>query len=435
MPYNPGVVDRSGEILAAGISQGFNNAAGVIDVFGNRAAKAKVLRKALELYDPEGKDKYAAMGLEDLEGAQTGLTMSKLKQQQDAQLQREEVETNLAKLRLATGQRQLAGDQNFDTAYANASNANPSLQLLSNSDLLDPQAQSIDAIKPGMFDQYAGQAPTQPSPEQLKRMIMQYGPSPDRVQQMNNLGMLREQTQIPEGFLPSQATVDGSGQVHTTFRPPVAQQPRMQIPENFAPTSASVDKNGNPTIKYGPKEDPKAKALTGEEVNRISSIKQANRDLDMLEQMYEGLGKDFGGPVSGRVKNLVSAGQNMNVNSLQNAITSATPNLARGVFREVGVLTDADVARYSSLLPGPYDTDEVRKSKFKQLRNQLKGSQSEIMSALESSGRNVKGFESTKKEGAKFKTEEEARSAGAQSGDKIMMYDPQTSTFRPYQLH
>jgi hypothetical protein len=129
-------------------------------------------------------------------------------------------------------------------------------------------------------------------------------------------------------------------------------------------------------------------------------------------------------------------GQNPNIAALDNAITAATPNLARGVFREVGVLTDQDVARYKQLLPAPTDTEEVRSRKTKQLRERIAQGKKQMVESLNAAGRDVTGFGGgdAPPSGNQFETEEAARTAGAQKGDIVHLYDPETATYRKARL-
>jgi hypothetical protein len=128
-------------------------------------------------------------------------------------------------------------------------------------------------------------------------------------------------------------------------------------------------------------------------VDRLAALNQAEQDLAKLEAQYQALGADYGGPVSARAKSWAMGGNNPDIIGLETAITAATPNLARGVFREVGVLTDQDVKRYSSLFPMPTDTQAVRNQKFKQLKARIAEGKKETMDMLRKSGRDLSGFE------------------------------------------
>lgn len=134
-----------------------------------------------------------------------------------------------------------------------------------------------------------------------------------------------------------------------------------------------------------------AKALTSQELQRIESLNQTERDLNMLEQAYKEVGADWGGPVAGRIKGMDPT--DPNVSRIDSLVTGATPNLARGVFHEVGVLTDRDVDRYKALLPSRTDTEAQRKQKFADLRTRLKSARAETIATLKAAGRDVDGLE------------------------------------------
>lgn len=136
--------------------------------------------------------------------------------------------------------------------------------------------------------------------------------------------------------------------------------------------------------------DPKDKILSDAETQNVQALQQSKRDLDTMEAAYKELkDPDYGGPIAGRVRSAVSLGSDPNIARLNNLVTAATPNLARGVFRERGVLTDADVARYQKLLPNVNDTAAQRTQKFADLRSRLEASTKETLATLEASGRDV----------------------------------------------
>lgn len=210
--------------------------------------------------------------------------------------------------------------------------------------------------------------------------------------------------------------------------------PPPEIPPGFVATGATLDKDGKLALSFKPESE--GNALTQGEISQVAALNQAEQDLDRLEKIYQDLGPDWGGPVSGRAKAWLSGGQNANVAAVENAIVSATPNLARGVFREVGVLTDEDIRRYQKLLPSPYDTDAVRARKIKQLRERITQGKREMMDALKSAGRKVEGFGKDAAPAApkRFDSEVEARAAGGKAGDIIELYDPATATYRKARL-
>lgn len=182
------------------------------------------------------------------------------------------------------------------------------------------------------------------------------------------------------------------------------------------------------------------KDLSQTEVDRITALNQAASDLQTLEGLYNALDPDYGGPIMGRLRSAAGGvtGDNATIVALQNAITAATPNLARGVFREVGVLTDEDITRYKELLPSPTDSSGARKTKFDQLRKRIQQGQTETMEQLRKAGRDVGGFDAKSGAGAavlqKFDNEKAARAAGLKDGDMFLFYDPSTASYRKARL-
>jgi hypothetical protein len=224
----------------------------------------------------------------------------------------------------------------------------------------------------------------------------------------------------PDALLKAMGNGSGSLDLITAFN--MARNP----PAGFTAGSVSINPNGTPGLQFTPvvtppagpaepilttKGDPTGKAvfngkvidlqapnsegktLTQSETSMLAAFNQAEEDLVNLSKMFEGLGPDWGGPVSGRVKSALGMGQNPNIAAIENAITAATPNLARGVFREVGVLTDEDIKRYKALLPTAYDTEAVRKVKLDQLRERIKQGRTETMQTLRKAGRDLTGFD------------------------------------------
>lgn len=147
-----------------------------------------------------------------------------------------------------------------------------------------------------------------------------------------------------------------------------------------------------------PEKAPKGKDLTDTELKRITAVNQSRADLDALEKQFNSYqDTDFGGPIAGRVSDvgsrLVGQGPSTKVNAIDNLVDASVPNLARGVFGEVGVLTDDDVKRYRGLVPNAYDTPDIRAQKFAALRDRLKTSEQGMYNDLKDAGRDVSGFD------------------------------------------
>jgi hypothetical protein len=75
--------------------------------------------------------------------------------------------------------------------------------------------------------------------------------------------------------------------------------------------------------------------------------------LDQLDSLQSNISKqNKTGFIKGNVNNLMaSLGQNADVGTINAQIQAIVPNLARGVYGEVGVLTDNDIANYRKTLP------------------------------------------------------------------------------------
>lgn len=199
------------------------------------------------------------------------------------------------------------------------------------------------------------------------------------------------------GMVPQGGQVNPNGSASVNFGPPDPVFPATAEPiltKDGQPTGKATFQGK--TIDLSPPNS-EGKTLTQSENQMLGALNQAGSDLDNLEAIFKKLGPDWGGPLSGRVKNAAGVGQNPDITAVENAINAATPNLARGVFREVGVLTDEDIRRYKALLPTAYDTDAVRSVKMKQLRARIEQGKKETMDSLRKAGRDVSGFDKADK--------------------------------------
>lgn len=90
-------------------------------------------------------------------------------------------------------------------------------------------------------------------------------------------------------------------------------------------------------------------SLTAEERDGVSKAFSVVNQIGALQQ---NLKKDqtsfFGGNVK---KVMASLGQNADAGTIQAQITALVPQVAKGIYGEVGVLTDQDTARYTQTLP------------------------------------------------------------------------------------
>lgn len=115
-------------------------------------------------------------------------------------------------------------------------------------------------------------------------------------------------------------------------------------------------------------------SLTAEERSGISKAFSVVNQIGVLQQ---NLKKDqtsfFGGNVK---KVMASLGQNADAGTVQAQITALVPQVAKGIYGEVGVLTDQDTARYTQTLPNltspEQQNDAVTALTLTALRNGVK---------------------------------------------------------------
>jgi len=74
--------------------------------------------------------------------------------------------------------------------------------------------------------------------------------------------------------------------------------------------------------------------------------------VNQLGQLQQNLSKDQTSFFGGNVKKIMAdIGQNVDAGTINAQITALVPQVAKGVYGEVGVLTDQDTARYTKVLP------------------------------------------------------------------------------------
>lgn len=99
------------------------------------------------------------------------------------------------------------------------------------------------------------------------------------------------------------------------------------------------------------------KDLTSTQGTRISELYNVTSRIAGLADEVK---KGDTGPVKGVFKKVNP--YNVNARTFMAQLTSALPGVARGVFGEVGVLTDTDMARYAQVLPSLTQPNDVNKA-------------------------------------------------------------------------
>lgn len=131
----------------------------------------------------------------------------------------------------------------------------------------------------------------------------------------------------------------------------------------------------------------------GDDIDSTTSLKftqalTARADIVQLHQALQDVGKT--GPITGRIRSLNP--YDPAVVRVNRLITQTVPNLARGVFNEVGVLTDQDVARYTQTLENTNLTVEQAQQTFTDLMRKLDVGMQNQISVWDAQNKRTKGF-------------------------------------------
>lgn len=135
----------------------------------------------------------------------------------------------------------------------------------------------------------------------------------------------------------------------------------------------------------------KGKPMTSSEVEKLTQLDSVGYSLGVLEQRLDKIPERERGPIFGKVR--TANPYDVDAQEVQNIITSITPGLARGVFNEVGVLTEPDMQRYMSLLPNPKTPPALAKRNLANLREKLAEEKISTIDNMRKAGMDVTGFE------------------------------------------
>jgi len=137
------------------------------------------------------------------------------------------------------------------------------------------------------------------------------------------------------------------------------------------------------------------------EVER-NAISKAFTGIDQLSDLSV-LSKEVKtGLLRGKVNNfLAKAGLSPNAAAFQAQLTAITPNIARGTYGEVGVLTDNDVRLYQSTLPNLTSKEDQNKAIMAMTLRNVKYGLDNKLKSLASSYINVSGYDEQYKDATK----------------------------------
>lgn len=143
-------------------------------------------------------------------------------------------------------------------------------------------------------------------------------------------------------------------------------------------------------------DSPKAKVPLGEaETQRLAQAQLAKNNIVDVRNAFENLvaaNPNLVGPIAGRTVGPAMGQYTALYQQLESAITKTVPGLARGIFGEVGVLTDKDVQRYTALLPSAKKDPAVARALLKDLTETVDRAETTLLDTYEKRGSDVSGF-------------------------------------------
>ena len=148
--------------------------------------------------------------------------------------------------------------------------------------------------------------------------------------------------------------------------------------------------------KYGDKR------LTDSQLEKIQKAQQALGSMETLQSLLSS-GKDGlnlnTGFLTGRARTLISQlGGDANAKAINATIQGLVPTVARGIFGEVGVLTDADIENYRKTIPNLNSTKEQNTLISAIMYDVLSRSLASTLTTNASNQTNVSGFANTYKD-------------------------------------
>lgn len=135
--------------------------------------------------------------------------------------------------------------------------------------------------------------------------------------------------------------------------------------------------------------------------SQLEKIQQAEQALGGLESLQGILmqgedGLNLTGPVVGRTRKLLTElGGDTDAKAINAIIQGLIPTVARGIFGEVGVLTDADINNYKKTLPNLTSTEDQNKAVSIIMYDVLSRSLQSTLTTNAQNQANVSGFAST----------------------------------------
>jgi hypothetical protein len=122
----------------------------------------------------------------------------------------------------------------------------------------------------------------------------------------------------------------------------------------------------------------------------LQSYEKSSSVLDRIADLQKSIGETGTGPIAGIIKSRNP--YDTKAREIQTQLNALVPGLARGVYGEVGVLTDKDVELYSRTLPNLKDTPAVNKAILSATLRSVSNSIEKKLETQAAGGRDVSGY-------------------------------------------
>lgn len=161
-------------------------------------------------------------------------------------------------------------------------------------------------------------------------------------------------------------------------------------------------------------------------VTQAQSLEKYQSTLSKLEDITKQISTQTTGPIIGRLRGMNP--YDTPAQTLKATLQSLIPGLARGVYGEVGVLTDSDIANYAKTIPNLASTEATNKAVLAMTLDTLAGGYKRQLATLAKSGVDVSGLTSTYEE-LKAQADAARSEIGLESGTDVKSEAPAYNQF------
>jgi len=123
----------------------------------------------------------------------------------------------------------------------------------------------------------------------------------------------------------------------------------------------------------------------------LQSFEKGVNVLSQIDELSKTIEDEATGPILGIIRS--NNPYDTKSQEIKAMLTAIVPNLARGIYGEVGVLTDNDIALYSKTLPTISSTEDVRNAVLGLTMRSVQRSLENKIKVQAGAGRNVSGME------------------------------------------